>query len=395
MTHDSNTSHLASGRQFNADRILVVDDDPAIREVLVDLLEPEGYLCETAPDAETGRSQFLERGYELVITDLKMPGHNGVWLIDQILAERPNTAVIAVSGFAETEMAVDCLRRGAYDFVSKPFRAAELFAAVSRALQRRGRLIEDHRYRLGLEVEVALQADQLAEALRSLDNAYQATLEALAAFLDARERDTGRHSQRVMRFTAAIAAKMGIRSTLLMDIARGALLHDIGKIGVPDHILLKPGKLTPEEWVEMRKHPDVGYDIVKDIPYLQGAAEIILAHQEQFDGSGYPRGLSGYKIPLGARVFAVADTYDAIVSDRPYRKGQSHEAAVAEISRCSGSQFDPAIVEIFKLIEPSNFSRLRDAHGLVGFELILAAEADAEAGGSLPDPEHAERAATS
>ncbi len=370
-----------------SERILIVDDDPAIREVLVDLLEPEGYECETAVDAETGRERFLERGYELVITDLKMPGQDGTWLIDQILAERPNTAIIAVSGFAETEMAVDCLRRGAYDFVSKPFRAAELYAAVRRALHRRGRLIEDHRYRLGLEAEVAIKAEQLAEALRSLDQAYQATLEALAASLDARERDTGRHSQRVMRFTAAIAARMGIRGSLLMDIARGALLHDIGKIGVPDHILLKPGKLTDDEWVEMRKHPDVGYDIVKDIPYLQGAAEIILSHQESFDGSGYPRGLAAYEIPLGARIFSVADTYDAIVSDRPYREGRSHEVAVAEIVRCAGTQFDPAVVEVFQTIPEETFQTLRVSPGLVGFEIELAAQEDESAQTLLHDPE--------
>ncbi|MDF1563210.1 MAG: response regulator [Deltaproteobacteria bacterium] len=369
------------------ERILVVDDDPAIREVLVDLLEPEGYYCETAVDAEAGQKRFLEMGFELVITDLKMPGHDGVWLIDQILADRPNTAVIAVSGFAETEMAVECLRRGAYDFVSKPFRAAELYASVRRALHRRGRLIDDHRYRLGLEAEVALKAEQLSEALRNLDHAYQATLEALAGSLDARERDTGRHSQRVMRFTAAIAARMGIRGTLLMDIARGALLHDIGKIGVPDQILLKPGKLTPDEWVEMRKHPDVGYDIVKDIPYLQVAAEIILSHQEKFDGTGYPRGMRGFEIPLGARIFSVADTYDAIVSDRPYRAGRTHALAVEEIVRCGGTQFDPAVVEVFQTIPEETFTTLRDSPGLVGFELEVAAREDEAKRELLADPE--------
>jgi response regulator RpfG family c-di-GMP phosphodiesterase len=360
------------------ERILVVDDDPAIREVVVDLLEPQGYLCEVAFDAESGKQSFLAGEYALVVTDLKMPGHNGTWLIDQVLAARPDTAVVAISGYAETELAVDCLRRGAYDFVSKPFRASELYSAVERALRR---LLDDRRYKSGLEEEVQLKTEQLEVALKDLNAAYQTTLEALAASLDARERDTGRHSQRVMRFTAAIAARMGIRGDLLIDIARGALLHDIGKIGVSDNILLKPGKLTPDEWEEMRKHPQIGYDIVADIPYLRPAAEIILSHQERYDGSGYPRKLKGCEIPLGARIFAVADTFDAIVSDRPYRKGQSFEVAATEIKRCGGSQFDPAVVEVFGDMEQAIFDELRDAHGLVGYELEIARQEDVRLAG--------------
>lgn len=382
-------SSLSTAVEPRRERILIVDDDPAIREVVVDLLDPEGYQCEVAVDAESGLEHFLHGEYELVVTDLKMPGHDGGWLIEQIVAARPNTAIIAISGYAETEMAVECMRRGAYDFVSKPFRSAELFSAIDRALHRRGRLLDDQQYRVGLEDEVQLKSDQLATALKDLDHAYQDTLEALAASLDARERDTGRHSQRVMRYTAAIAARMGIRGTLLIDIARGALLHDIGKIGVSDNILLKPGKLTPEEWAEMRTHPQVGYDIVKDIPYLRGPAEIILTHQERYDGKGYPSGLRGSEIPLGARIFAVADTYDAIVSDRPYRMGQSHEAAVAEVTRCSGTQFDPAVVEVFSTMEKESFEELRDAKGLVGYELELARQEDARSPERSTDPENA------
>ncbi|RMG10634.1 MAG: response regulator [Deltaproteobacteria bacterium] len=368
-------------------RILVVDDDPAIREVVVDLLSPEGYQTEVAVDAESGLERFLAGDFELVVTDLKMPGHDGIWLIEQVLDARPDTAVVAISGFAETEMAVETLRRGAYDFISKPFRASELYQAVERALRRRGHLLDDRRYKAGLEKEVQVKSEQLAAALDELNQAYQATLESLAAALDAREKDTGRHSQRVMRYTAAIAAKMGIRGQLLIDIARGALLHDIGKIGVSDNILLKPGKLTPEEWEEMREHPRIGYEMVKDIPYLEPAAEIILAHQEKFDGTGYPAGLKGCAIPLGARIFSVADAYDAIVSDRPYRKGQSHEAAAQEIARCAGTQFDPAVVEVFLAMDPEELQRLRDADGLVGFEAEVAREEDRKGGARLTDPE--------
>ncbi len=354
------------------ERILVVDDDPAIREVLVDLLEPLGFRCTVAEDAESGLARFLQESFELVVTDLKMPGHDGTWLIDRVLEEKPDTAVVAISGFAETELAVDCLRRGAYDFLSKPFRAGELFDAVERALNRQGDLLRDQKYRSGLEKEVALKSGQLSEALTALDAAYQHTLESLAAALDAREQDTGEHSQRVMRYTSAIAARMGIRGPLLMDFARGALLHDIGKIGVSDSILLKPGKLSSNEWVQMKQHPEIGYDIVKDIPYLRAAAEIILTHQEMFDGTGYPLGLSGYRVPLGSRIFAVADTLDAILSDRCYRKGRSFQEARDEIVRCTETQFDPAVVEVFLEMDKGVFEELRDATGLIGFELEVA-----------------------
>ena len=369
------------------ERILVVDDDPAIREVLVDLLEPMGYECTVAEDAESGLARFLQQSFDLVVTDLKMPGEDGTWLIDRMLEEKPDTAVVAVSGFAETELAVDCLRRGAYDFLSKPFRAGELFDAVERALNRQGDLLRDRKYRSGLEKEVALKSEQLSKALSALDAAYQHTLESLAAALDAREQDTGEHSQRVMRYTSAIAARMGVRGPLLMDFARGALLHDIGKIGVSDNILLKPGKLTADEWVQIKLHPEIGYNIVRDIPYLRSAAEIILTHQEMFDGTGYPNGIKGYQIPLGSRVFAVADTLDAILSDRCYRKGRSFDEARAEIVRCTGTQFDPSVVEIFLEMGQEVFEELRNTSGLIGFELEVAKDEHEEPAGAAPKSE--------
>ncbi len=360
-------------------KLLVVDDDPAIREVMVDLLEPRGYECTVAEDAESGLARFQQGDFPLVLTDLKMPGHDGTWLINRVLEEVPDTAVVAISGFAETEMAVECLRLGAYDFLSKPFRAGELFDAVERALRRRVDLVRDRSYRVGLEKEVALKSEQLSGALKALDSAYQHTLESLAAALDAREQDTGEHSQRVMRYTAAIAARLGIRGTMLMDFARGALLHDIGKIGVSDSILLKPGKLSHEEWVQMWRHPEIGYDIVKDIPYLKVPAEIILTHQEMFDGSGYPNGLCGCQIPLGSRIFSVADTLDAILSERCYRPARTFKEARAEIQRCSGTQFDPTVVEVFLKMDVEIFEELRNTRGLIGFELEVARQEEERA----------------
>ena len=185
----------------------------------------------------------------------------------------------------------------------------------------------------------------LRRALVEVEAAYHSTLYALVAALDAREHETGDHSQRVGRYTLALADRMGVPMEKRNDIFRGALLHDIGKIGVPDAILLKPGPLDAAEWEEMRKHPQTGFNILKSIGFLRLPAEIVLSHQERFDGSGYPRGLKGDRITVGARIFAVADALDAMASDRPYRRSLGFEQAIREIARQSGTQFDPQVVE--------------------------------------------------
>jgi HD-GYP domain-containing protein (c-di-GMP phosphodiesterase class II) len=173
------------------------------------------------------------------------------------------------------------------------------------------------------------------------------TLEALIASLDAREHETQNHSRRVQMYTVGIARAVGIPEDRLGDVARGALLHDIGKIGVSDNILLKPGKLTPEEWVEMRRHPEIGYQILKSIAYFDGATRVVRYHHERWDGNGYPYGLKTDEIPIEARVFMVADTFDAMTSDRVYRRALPLDLAIEELSRHSGTQFDPAVVKCF------------------------------------------------
>ena len=205
---------------------------------------------------------------------------------------------------------------------------------------------------------------ELTDALRRTADAYNSTLSALVAALDAREHETSDHSQRVVRYTLAIASKMALGGDDLDQIGRGALLHDIGKIGVPDSILLKAGPLTPAEWIEMRKHPEIGHQILQSIGFLSQAAEIVLSHQERWDGGGYPRRLKGKEIALGARIFAIADTLDAMTSDRPYRRGVSYDEARAEIARCSGTQFDPACVEAFLSLTVTELTALRDRRGI-------------------------------
>jgi response regulator RpfG family c-di-GMP phosphodiesterase len=296
----------------------------------------------------------------LVISDMKMPGKDGLWLLESLRERYPDTSVIMLTGYGDTESAVDCLRRGAVDYLLKPPKLTDLIRAIERALAKRRIELARKRYQKKLERKVRDRTAELRSALRDIANTYQATLLALVAALDAREHETSDHSQRVVRYTSAIATRMGINGQELEEIGRGALLHDIGKIGVPDAVLLKPGKLTPEEWLEMRKHPDIGFQMIQNIPFLDTPAQIVLSHQERFDGAGYPRKLKGQEIHIGARIFAVADTLDAMTSDRPYRKGTTFANAIAEIQRCSGTQFDPEVVRAFLDIGEEGLIRIKE-----------------------------------
>ena len=208
--------------------------------------------------------------------------------------------------------------------------------------------------------------DRQRSLLVELANANEETLLGLVSALDLREHNTGLHSQRVREYTELIANRLGVDEKMKREIGFGALLHDVGKIAVPDHILLKPGKLTDQEWVEMRKHPEAGYRIVKRIGFLKDAAEIVYAHHEQFDGRGYPRGLKSESIPLGARMFMVADVYDALTSERPYHTPMSYEAAAAEIKLQSGSHFDPAVVDVFMAIAPEQLQEIAGRYQVAG-----------------------------
>jgi len=328
-------------------RILIVDDDNSVRDVISVLLREEGYACTTVNTAEGALDAARLTEYPLVISDVRMPGKDGFWLLDRVRESFPDTAVIMLTAYGDTEAAVECLRNGAADYLLKPPKVTDLIRAIERALGRRRLELARHRYRRSLENRVREKTAELSKTLHDLENTYSQTLWSLVLALDAREHETGDHSQRVVRYTLAIARRLGIPERDLPDIGRGALMHDIGKIGVPDAILLKPGKLTPEEWQEMRKHPQVGFNILRSIDFLQVPGEIVLCHQERFDGRGYPRGLHGDALPIGARIFSIADTFDAMTTDRPYRRGGSVEQARAEIARFAGTQFDPRCAEAF------------------------------------------------
>jgi putative nucleotidyltransferase with HDIG domain len=259
----------------------------------------------------------------------------------------------------DIHVATSAFRRGAFDYLLKPFERLQLEGVVSRAVEHSRHLRQNSAYRQHLEEIISARTGRLRETMQDLERSYDITIEAMGDALDLRDQETEGHSKRVTAYTIALARALGVGADQLRIIARGAFLHDIGKIATPDSILLKPSRLSPDEMTVMREHCQRGYDMVRKIPFLRDAAEIVYAHQERFDGTGYPRGLRGDQIPLGARIFAIADTLDAMTSDRPYRKGTSFAAARAEIVRCSGTQFDPAIVESFLTISDAELNCMR------------------------------------
>ncbi|MCL4524247.1 MAG: response regulator, partial [Acidobacteria bacterium] len=317
---------------MSSERILVVDDEDAIREVVATLLEAKGYECVTATNGQDALAQLHTRPPDLVLSDVVMPEMDGMELLGRIRSGNEAVPVVMVTAMHDISIALEAIRRGAYDYILKPFERDQLYHAVHRALEHRRLVQENRRYQHELEQRVADRTAQLSKALQELEQSYDYTLEALGGALDLKDAETEGHCQRVTAYTICIARAMGVSGPDLHHIARGAFLHDIGKMAVPDSILRKPGPLTPEEWVVIKRHCEVGFEVLRRIPFLKEAAEIVLAHQERYDGSGYPRGLKGDEIPLGARIFAIADTLDAMISDRPYRRALSLAEAHEEIA---------------------------------------------------------------
>jgi len=330
-----------------AARVLVVDDEPSACKLLSLILSTPAFHCATASTGEEALVSLQRERFDAVISDLRMPGMSGMELLAEARRRYPHMVFLVTTGVDDVEVGVQAMRSGAYDYLVKPLRESVVLMSLERALQRRQLEQQVENYRQHLEEMVTERTDQLQAALRQIESSYEDTLQALGAAIDLRDNETAGHSQRVCRYSLEMARSMGWSDKLLRSLAKGAYLHDIGKLGVPDGILLKPGPLTADERKVMQRHAQIGFDLVKGITFLADAAEIVLAHHERFDGYGYPRGLKGEEILLGARIFAVADTLDAITSDRPYRRASSFESARETIRRLSGSQFDPHVVDVF------------------------------------------------
>jgi putative nucleotidyltransferase with HDIG domain len=338
-------------------RILIVDDEHDITEVLSDLFSDD-YDCKSAGSAEEALKRLQGEQFDLVISDITMPGMSGLEMLPQVKSMSPNTVVVMISGMQTVESAIGALRLGAFDYLMKPFDLRQVEAVVKRALEHQDLLAAKQRYENHLEELVKQRTAELDRALGSLEDAYRSTLRALTAALEARDSETHGHSERVVSYSLRLGREYGLDEPQMKALEFGSLLHDIGKIGVPDSILRKPAKLTEEEWVRMREHPLHGQQILRGIEFLEGAARVVAQHHEKWDGSGYPLGVSGEQIDLCARIFSVADAFDAMTSDRVYRRGKSYEAAAQELDEWAGRQFDPTVVQAFHRVPRQDWEAL-------------------------------------
>jgi len=325
--------------------ILVVDDEESIRDYLSEVLRLEGYQCQCFQESISALA-YLSRGDaypDLVLTDIRMPGPTGLDLLKSIRVLSPCVPVILISGVYELAIALEALKEGAADYLFKPARPAEILAVVSKHI---GGPRPPARH--------AVQ-DALAAFLTSFEPQDKSTsasptqerARALFQVLGFNRHETMWHSLRVAAFALLLGRQYGLSSAQLRDLELGALLHDIGKLGIPSNVILKPGPLTPREWEVMRTHPRIGFQLLAGQPNVGAAGEIVYGHHERYDGNGYPRGLKGDQIPIGSRLFSIVDTLDALISKRPYRAAQGLDVARRVIEQDSGAQFDPSAVEAF------------------------------------------------
>lgn len=343
-------------------KVLIVDDEPAVGALVESVLRPRGFDCRTCTSGQDALAVLEGQNVDAIISDLRMPGLSGLGLLRKVRPHHPHLAFLMMTGVNDLSAGIEAMKEGSDDYLVKPLPMEEVVRGLARALERKNLERELAGYRQRLEEMVDQRTRQLRAAMKRVEHTYDETLRALGAALDLRDNETAGHSYRVMRYSVEIARQMGCPDAQITNIARGAFLHDIGKIGVPDAILRKPAKLTQEETAVMQTHVRIGYDLVCRIAFLSGAAEIVLTHHERYDGTGYPQGLAGIEIPLGSRIFVVADTLDAMTSDRPYRKALSFSTACDEILRESGRQFDPQVVNAFQRIGETVIEQIRHGH---------------------------------
>jgi response regulator RpfG family c-di-GMP phosphodiesterase len=350
----------AASPGLSGDRVVVVDDDELILKALARILEASGFDARCYRDPQEALRGIEADAPVVVISDYMMPEMDGVAFLKQVRARFPRAVRVLCTAAEDFRVAMSAVNSGeVFRIVSKPWHQHELVSTVSQAAEAARLRRENER----LTAEVQLRNKQLMDVNVRLEEMVrqrtQALLEGLIAALDYRDSETQWHSRRVSLFARRLAQELGIQEPELTVIEHGALLHDIGKIGVRDRVLLKPGPLSPEEWTEMKRHPELGWALLQRVDYLRPASAIVLQHQEKWDGTGYPAGLRGEAIVVGARCFHVVDTIDAITSDRPYRRARPFADARAEIIRCAGTQFDPRVVEAFLAIPGEEWERIR------------------------------------
>lgn len=374
------TSELHDGRGPSGDavsnihgaRLLIVDDELAHRSLMSVMLMEAGMQCKTSASAADAMRILEHEPIDAVIADLNMPGVTGLGLLAEVRRHHPQIVFLMATGEDDVRRGVEAMRLGADDYLVKPVQAEILLVSLERAFHKKylEREVED--YRENLEKMVGERTLQVRNALRQVEQTYADTVDALGAAIDLRDQQTAGHSRRVTLYAVKMLKAMNGLPQQLKDLAIGASLHDIGKLGIPDAVLLKPGPLTDVERQIMQRHVEIGYELVKRIPFLAEAAQMVLMHHERCNGTGYPRGLKGPDISLSARVFAVADSVDAITSDRPYRSGLPFEHARMEIERQSGTLFDPEVTRVFLSFPNEIWQKLRQQAASTPLSTILA-----------------------
>jgi len=329
------------------DRILIVDDEEVICSIFARRLTKEGYACVTANNGREALRYFYKHPFSLIISDIKMPEMDGLELLKRVKATNPNMMVIVVTAFPDIDLAVEAMRLGAYDFIIKPADLDLMILSVKKALEKKRLDEELLAYRSHLERLVEERTGKLQQAYRILKKAHLDSVKVLAEAIDAKDPYTRGHSDRVTRMTLKIAFQFGFAEDRLESLEYGALLHDIGKIGIKDEVLQKAGALNPEEYQYIQEHPLIGVKIVEGLDFFKDKIPMIRHHHEHFDGSGYPDGLLGEAIPLEARIIAVPDAFDAMTSARPHRGMMPLQDVLMELEKCKGTQFDPEVLEIF------------------------------------------------
>jgi putative nucleotidyltransferase with HDIG domain len=327
--------------------ILVVDDETACGQVLSARLKLAGFRSSFVVSCDEAMKALETNHVDAILCDLRMPGFGGLELLRRIRKNYPWLAFLLLTSLGDANIGAQAIKDGADDYLIKPVQVTDVLRNLRRALERKRVEREALDSQRRLETLVFERTAQLRSALRSAEESYENTLLALGTALDLRDGQTGGHSRRVCRYSLEIANRMCCSEAQLETLRRGALLHDIGKLAVPDAILLKTGRLDPEEWNVMRRHVEIGYNLLRRIPFLEDAAELVLCHHERYDGSGYPRELRGEQIPLNARIFALADALDAMTTPRPYQPTRPILQAIDELSAQAGRHFDPQVIQAF------------------------------------------------
>ncbi|MEZ5428743.1 MAG: HD domain-containing phosphohydrolase [Pyrinomonadaceae bacterium] len=356
--------------------LLIIEQDSEKRSLLKTFLSGK-YLCDEADSINSAIARIQQKEYSVVLLPCNLPEMDGIELIAYVQKISPRTVPILFSDNKADGKTVRAFRAGAFEVIQMPFSLKKVESAVKLAFAQYEAVYLKDNYRNHLEELVASRTAELDKALEEIENSYRMTLKALIQALETRDFETHGHSERVVTFSLRLGHELGLEKEALRDLELGALLHDIGKIGVPDAILRKPAKLTEDEWTKMKLHPLHGQRILRNIEFLEGAARIVAQHHEKWDGSGYPLGLRGEDIDLGARIFAVVDAFDAMISNRVYRRGCSYKEAVAELERCAGTQFDPMIVEAFKNIPREDWEvlyqrSLKDKQDIHSFQSVVS-----------------------